>query len=291
MIMAPRRSNIAAGVARRGLGVAVVSIAVSGGWLGLAGWIEACGADEASGQRIVLSTRVEPVAGAQSFTTAVGWNVTLSRALISTGPFYYFAGAPPLVRLLPKRAPEWRWSSAAALLGLGEAFAHPGHYKAGQALGQMLQPWSVDLLAGGADLPVGDGVTGLYRSASFSFTSPPEGPIAFDLSGHAAVVEGAAERAGTPPLRFVATADLADIERSAANGYIDGCQFDELDIAGDGRVTVHVTPKIWFDLVDFSELTPAGDAAVEFPPDSQPKIAFALGLAQLSAYEFSFSAP
>lgn len=282
---------MAARLARRGVGVAVVSVLVSAGWMGLALCIEACGADEAGGQRIALSTRVEGISGAETFTTAVGWNVTLSRALISTGPFYYFDGAPPLVQLHRRRSPESRWATARAALGLPDVFAHPGHYKAGEALGQMLQPWSVDLLAGGADLPAGDGVTGLYRSASFSFTAPPEGPIAGELNGHAVVVEGSAAREGTPPLRFVATADLADIERSAANGYVDGCQFDELDVQGDGRVTVFVTPKIWFDLVDFSELVPAGDEPVEFPPDSQPRIAFALGLAQLSAYEFSFSAP
>jgi hypothetical protein len=271
--------------------VAVASIAVSAGWLGLALCIEACGADEAGGQRIVLSTRLEGISGAESFTTAMGWNVTLSRALISTGPFYYFDGAPPVVRRSRPPSAAARWATARAALGLGDALAHPGHYEAGDALGQMLQPWSVDLLAGGADLPVGDGVTGLYRSASFSFTTPPEGPIATELNGHAAIVEGTAAREGRAPLRFVATADLADIERSAANGYIDGCLFDELDVQGDGRVTVRLTPRVWFDLVDFSELAPVGDEPVEFPPDSQPKIAFALGLAQLSAYEFSFSAP
>jgi hypothetical protein len=287
LIMARSRLHTAAEWARRASGVAAVSIAISAGWLGAALCIEACGVDEASGRRVVLSTRLEAAAGADSFTTALGWNVTLSRALLSTGPFYYFDGAPPLVL----RFERPRWATLRAALGLGEVFAHPGHYKAGEALGQMLQPWSVDLLAGGADLPVGDGVTGLYRSASFSFTAPAEGPIASELGGQAVIVEGTARREGTPPLRFLATADLGDIERSAANGYIDGCPFDELEIEGDGRVTVQVTPRVWFDLVDFSELEPAADGAVEFPPDSQPKIAFALGLAQLSAYKFSFSTP
>jgi hypothetical protein len=112
------------------------------------------------------------------------------------------------------------------------------------------------------------------------------------MEAHAAIAEGVAQRVGTAPLRFVATAELADIERSAADGYIDGCQFEELDVEQSGRVTVLVNPKIWFDLVDFAELAPASsDAPVQFPEGSQPKIAFALGLAQLSAYEFSFSAP
>lgn len=277
----------AARASRRMLRVAALSVVTSAGALGLALCLEACGADETSGQRIVLDTRVELVPGAQRFVTARGWSVELSRVLISTGPFYYFDGAPPIVQRSPRREQGW----PSLILGVREAFAHPGHYKAGDALGQMLRSWSVDLLAGAAELPAGEGVTGVYRSASFSFTAPPEGPMAGALEAHAAVVEGVAQREGVAPLPFVATADLPDIERSAADGFVDGCEFVELDITGSGRVTVQVTPKVWFDLVDFAELAPGAAAEpTEFPADSQPKLAFALGLAQLSAYEFSFSA-
>ena len=286
-----RHSKAAARAARRALGITALSVVTSAGALGLALSIEACSAGETSGDRVVLDTRVELAPNAQSFTTAMGWDVTLSRILISTGPFYYFDGAPPVVQAAPKLRRR-AWPSPLEALGLSEAFAHPGHYKAGDALGQMLDSWSIDLLAGGAELPAGDGITGVYRSASFSFTSPPEGPMASAMESHAAIVEGVAQRAGMAPLPFVATAELADIERSAANGYIDGCQFEELDVEQGGRVVVRVNPKVWFDLVDFAELAPAaGDAPSEFPDDSQPKIAFALGLAQLSAYKFSFSAP
>jgi len=272
---------------RAPLRAAALALLGSAAALVMALGVEACGSDSGtSGARVALATRVTLADGALSFETAQGWSVTLTRAVISTGPFYYFDGAPPLVRLEGQPL----WQRAAAVLGVRRAFAHPGHYEAGEALGQMLDPWSVDLLAGPADLPMGEGVTGLYRSASFSFTSPPEGPMAGELASHAAVVEGLAERAGEAPRRFRAIADLADVERSAANGYVDGCQFDELDVEGDGLVTVAITPKVWFDLVDFSELAPtADDSAPEFPLDSQPKIAFSLGLAQLSAYEFSFA--
>jgi hypothetical protein len=288
--MSQSRSLLAiARASRRALRLAALSALTSAGALGLALSIEACGTGNTGGARIALDTRVGLAANAQSFTTAMGWDVRLSRVLMSTGPFYYFDGAPPLVQRTREHAP--RWSSTLEALGLSRAFAHPGHYNAGDALGQMLHSWSIDLLAGPADLPPGDGVTGIYRSASFSFTSPPEGPMASVMESHAVIVEGVAERGGSQPLPFVATAELADVERSAADGYIDGCEFAELDVGEAGRVTVLVNPKIWFDLVDFSELAPATDAApVEFPAGSQPKIAFALGLAQLSAYEFSFSA-
>src|SRR5688572_9623602 len=60
--------------------------------------IEACGSDSGTGgERVALATRVIMEEEARSFTTAVGWDVTLTRAVISTGPFYYFDGAPPVV--------------------------------------------------------------------------------------------------------------------------------------------------------------------------------------------------
>jgi hypothetical protein len=266
-----------------------LAVLVSGGGLTLALGIEACASDEStSGQRVALETRVELVPDGSSFTTAAGWDVTLTKALVATGPLYYFDGPPPLVRRTPPRLRQY----ARFALGLGLAYAHPGHYQAGNALGQMLEPWSLDLLAGPADLPPGDGVTGIYRSARFSFAAPPEGPMAGEMQPHSAVVEGRAERAGESVRVFRAAADLNEIARSAAEGHVEGCEFHELDIAGDGRVTISINPKVWFDLADFSELAPSADETpVELPADSQPKIAFAQGLAQLSAYKFSYSPP
>lgn len=271
------------------LRVTTLTVLGSLGALAMALCIEACGADsETSGRRVVLDTRVELASDAAAFTTGAGWRVTLTRAVISTGAFYYFDGAPPLVQL----EPQPRRQFALDVLGLGSAVAHPGHYQQGNAVGQMLEPWSVDLLAGPAELPLGDGVTGVYRSARFSFASPVVGPMASELDAHAALAEGIAERAGEEPRRFRAIADLADIERSAAQGHVDGCEFHELDVEDAGVVTLSVNPKVWFDLVDFSELGPMlDDTPLEFPVGSQPKIAFAQGLAQLSAYEFTYSAP
>lgn len=278
--------------ARKLLQRVLLGVLVSAAGATLALCIEACGADSAtSGQRVALETRVELMPGAGSFTTAAGWDVTLTKAVVSTGAFYYFDGPPPLVRRPSNQARRLR-QLALGTLGLRRASAHPGHYEAGNALGQMLESWSVDLLAGPSDLPPGEGVTGTYRSARFTFTDPGAGPMASELEGHAALVEGRAERAGEAPRVFRAVADRADIARSAANGSVDGCELSEVEVTSDGRVTVAVNPKVWLDLADFSELEPAaGDTPLEFPADSQPKIAFAQGLAQLSAYKFSYSSP
>jgi hypothetical protein len=275
--------------ARRLLQRTLLGVLVSAGGLAAALTIEACGSDSStSGRRVSLETRVQLVPDASTFTTLAGWDVTLTKALVATGPLYYFDGPPPLVqRTVPRARPY-----ALLVLGLGAAHAHPGHYQAGNALGQMLEPWSLDLLAGAADLPPGDGVTGTYRSARFSFAAPPEGPLAGEMQPHSAVVEGRAERAGESVRVFRATADLSDIARSAAEGHVDGCEFSELAIVADGRITITIDPKVWFDLADFSELEPTvDDTPVELPADSQPKIAFAQGLAQLSAYKFAYSSP
>jgi len=271
---------------RRLLGLAAF-IACSVGGLGAAALIEGCSSPTTGGKRVVLHTRVklDPVS-ARSFTTGFGWKVTLTRALVATGDFYYFDGAPPLAVHRPRRD----WEFAQRWLGLGIAHAHPGHYEAGNALGQMLTPWSVDLLTDTAALADGDGVTGIYRSASFSFKAPPAGPFATELFGHVAIAEGTAEKEGEELRTFRAIADLTDLEDSVANGQVDGCEFAETDVQSDGTVTASVNPKFWFNLVDFSEAkVGSAEEPSEFEAGSQPKIAFAQGVTQLSAYKFSYS--
>ena len=253
--------------------------------------VQGCGADSAdttSGKRVVLHThaKVNDVARSE-FTSAVGWNVTLKTALVSAGPFYYFDGAPPLV--LQETCHPWRY--AARVLGLRVAYAHPGHYQAGNAMGQMLESTNIDLLGVGVDLPDGDGVSGTYRSARFTF-AVPSGKGSADLDGHVALAEGKAEKDGAAPRYFRAFADLDAIERSASQAHIEGCEFTEVDVEVDGTVTVAVNPKIWFDLVDFTEAKEgSADHPVDLPEGSQPQIAFVLGVTQLSAYKFSYSSP
>lgn len=267
-----------------GAGLSVAGLALGAG-------IQACSSDSkdaTSGKRVVLHTRVavDDVATAK-FASAVGWNITLTKALVSAGPFYYFDGAPPLVL----REEHKGWQYAARLLGLGLAHAHPGHYQAGNAMGQMLESASIDLLDGAFDLPNGEGVTGTYRSARFTFAAPA-GSGSGSLDGHVALTEGKAEKDGEPPRFFRAFADLDAIEKSASQAHIEGCEFTEVDVEDDGTVTATVNPKIWFDLVDFAGADEgSADAPAEFPDDSQPQIAFVLGVTQLSAYKFRYSSP
>ncbi len=277
-------------VARRGTVALGLGAAASLVGLGLAVSLQACSSDSASttGRRVVLHTRVEVSDVATSrFSSAVGWSITLTKAAVSAGPFYYFDGTPPLVH--QPRHDTWRY--AVRVLGLGAAHAHPGHYRAGRAMGQMLESFSLDLLGGAAEYPDGDGVTGTYRSARFSFAAA-SGPAKQQVGRHVAVAEGVAEREGEPARYFRAVADLSAIENSAADGHIEGCEFAEAEVKGDGTVTVIVNPQVWFDLVDFTEADAASAGApADLPAGSQPQMAFVLGVTQLSAYKFSFSSP
>jgi hypothetical protein len=267
-----------------GTGLSLVGVLFGAG-------LQACGSggeDSTGGKLVRLRTRVtvDDVAR-ETFTTSVGWNVTLREARVAAGPFYYFDGAPPLVRY----APPTDWRFATRLLGLGIAHAHPGHYQAGNAMGQMLEAANVDLLGGIADLPDGAGVSGTYRSARFSFSSWSAAGSS-ELDGHVALAIGKAEKDGEDPHFFRAFADFQMIEKSASLGHVDGCEFSEIDVERDGTVTVTVNPKIWFDLVDFAQAEVGrDDAPAEFPEDSQPQRAFVLGTTQLSAYKFSFTSP
>lgn len=277
-------------VTRRAVAVGSTAILGSALGLGVAVALQACSADSDSttGKRVVLHTRVQMNdAGKGSFITAVGWSVTLTKAAVSAGPFYYFDGAPPLV--LRQRRDAWQY--AARVLGLGTALAHPGHYQAGNAMGEMRESSSLDLFGGAANFPDGEGVTGTYRSARFTF-SELSGPAKSELDGHAAMAEGVAEKEGEPARYFRAVADLAAIEQSVAEARIEGCELTEVDVEGDGTVTVTINPKVWFDLVDFSKAEEASpESPADFPDGSQPQIAFVLGVTQLSAYKFSFSQP
>ena len=191
--------------------------------------LDACTADSTSGKRVILHTRIELESEAlTSFDNGLGWHVTLEHAWIATGAFGYFDGVPPLQALRTSQEAGSGRLVLERLLGVTVAHAHPGHYQAGTALGEMVEASSVDLLDGTSTLADGDGVTGTYRSARFSFGSPPVGPFATKLDGHAAVIEGTAELDGEKTRYFRAVADVEELAKVQAGGNIDGCQFVEV---------------------------------------------------------------
>ena len=251
---------------------------------GVAGCGEDGAEDATSGRRITLRTRAEAASPGEPFTTGLGWKVTLKEAILATGPLYYFDGAPPLARA--PRAPRGR---LAAWFGPSLAWAHPGHYVPGNARGQVLDPWTVDLFAGPADLPSGDGITGLYRSGRVSFAAPSAGPLAASLGSTVAAASGTAEKDGTL-IHFRVSTDLATLSTRAPQGHVDGCVFEEIDVQAEGTVTLTIRPSVWFNLVDFSAVAPGTpEAPTAINPGENAHLGFLTGLAQLSAYRFRFT--
>jgi hypothetical protein len=252
--------------------------------------------NKTTGSIVALHTSVSTDPEIKStFLTSFGWNVKLTEAKVALASLYYFDGPPAFVKNdLPILMPTDRVEQ---LFGIGVAYAHPGHYQAGEAMGQMITPSSYDLFASDpVSLADGNGVTGTYRSGRFVFPQTPSGPAAEQLDGHIAVVEGTATKASDAsvqaPIHFRMTADFSDITRSASLGEVDGCDFTETTVDGKGTVHLVIHPSIWFNLVDFSSLNSGSDAApTDVDAGTQPYVAFALGLAQLSAYNFSFSKP
>jgi hypothetical protein len=234
----------------------------------LAGCSSNAGGSGTTGTTVTLKT-VVVVKGdlAQPKTNALGWSVTVTRAYLSVGPLYYFAGDP----LLSVRDGLMRSRTWARLFDRIErpAYAHPGHYIHGDAMGQMTTPITIDLLGGQATLATGTGVTGTANSARFTWQSPPAGDKAAELGGHVVLTEGVATK-GQDTIRFVANADRGDVLDGDGEPKVDGCAFGAspgvvgANVDGDGTVTLTLVPTVWFDQVDFSYVLPGSgaDAAV-----------------------------
>jgi hypothetical protein len=244
----------------------------------------ACGGDT-TGERVILRTRIitapESAAG---FTTLSGWTIRLTRAWVATGPLYYFDGASSFTF---ERKERRRRSSISEWL-IPSAYAHPGHYAPGVTNGQMLDEYSIDLLAPETRLPDGSGITGLLRSGTFSFSPPQGGPLVPSLGGQSVVVEGIAQK-DLEQVTFGLSADFATIAKRARDGLVPGCKFDAVEVKGTGTVTLGINPRLWFSLVDFSGIAPgSAESPTVIAAETTPYIAFTLGLVQIGAYHFSF---
>ncbi|RYE86294.1 MAG: hypothetical protein EOO75_15895 [Myxococcales bacterium] len=250
----------------------------------------ACGDDggdtgTTSGKRVALATRLEADRPGEPFAADKGWTVTLTAASLSIGSLYYFDGASPIARA-PAPPARSRWAS---LWQPALAWAHPGHYVAGATRGEVLSPWSVDLFAGVAELPAGNGVSGLYRSGQLGFGAPSQGPAAAGLEGAVVRVTGSASRESAT-VHFTMSVDLARLEQEVSGGLIKGCVFEETDVQSDGTVTVTVLPAVWFRNVNFDAVAPgSAEAPTVIGGDEVPYLVFLSGITQLSAYRFRFT--
>jgi hypothetical protein len=255
-----------------------------------------------TGRVIALKTRAEVKDDlTQPKANALGWSVTISEAYLCVGPLYYYAGDPVLSQ---RHVDKGSWRNALAMVGdwlEKPAYAHPGHYIEGAAMGQMLTPTTLDLLAGSVNLANGEGVTGDTNSAKITWQSPPQGDLAAALEGHVVLTKGTAAKGGTT-IHFIAKADEPDVHDGDDKAEVAGCAFGPkpgevgVTMDGDGTVTLTLSPTVWFDQVDFSYVAPGTAGAPAPNADGDVDIAgtlawagFVRGVKKGTGYEFSYA--
>jgi hypothetical protein len=81
----------------------------------------------------------------------------------------------------------------------------------------------------------------------------------------------------------------SDVLDAAGEARVEGCVFDEVDVASDGTVTLTIEPSVWLAGCDFAD-APAGEegAPLVVPAGTQPANAFSRSLKKGGAYHFAF---
>lgn len=172
-----------------------------------------------------------------SLVTDSGWEVSLTEAKASLASARFFAGKVLLSR---------RWSPLELLVSA--AWAHPGHYQQGEALGELLMPLEVDLLSDAAT-PWGtaNAVTGDYGSLQLGYG-------AAGLS-----VKGTATKGGTSVPFTASFAPAAPLE---------GLRFEQVMTTAPGTATITIDLHTLLSRMDFSQVgasaTPLDTASVAF---------------------------
>ncbi|CAN5786077.1 hypothetical protein BH09MYX1_BH09MYX1_45640 [soil metagenome] len=240
--------------------------------------LEACSSDSTTGKRVTLTLSAAAPEATAGFTNALGWKVSLDTAAIAVGPTYFFDGPS----LFSEAEPTWN------PFALKTAYAHPGHYLEGSAMGQVLVAGGLDLKA--PDLALaGDGVSGNYRSARFTFQKGAGGAAAGTLGTNVVVLAGTATKAAdTQSFRF--ELDETDVGNEVGKPIVEGCAFtpEPTDVESNGTITVSFQISQWMDQVDFS-LLPTGPVTGPVDKTTLPFRAVARGVKEASTFTYLFT--
>ena len=228
-----------------------------------------CGDDSTGRSRITVDALVRGTD--PTLTTSTGWQVTIGEARIVLGPLRWYEGTALFGRTLFDR-----------LLGVSVAWAHPGHYVAGEALADITARRVVDLLRpGGTPLPQGNGVTGLVQSAAIELR-PAEASLAEadTLHGGTLYVRGEATRDGRT-VRFDCAPALTHVVQGIpARG----------DMNTSGRWDITIDLGAWIDRADFSMVAdPPTPGAVVTLTEGQPFNAVTRTAPAASGFRFEWS--
>ncbi len=271
---APKTIRPVPSLSRRLLLSSTCLVALELGYLGLGAslGVSLGGCDDATGgQRIRLETVVtSDVAATPTVTTAGGWTVEVTQARLVVGDVLFLAGAPIA-----------RGFSPSGLIP--SALAHPGHYQAGDVLGEAHPNLAVDLLADETSLGVSEAVSGVAQSASFGFGA------AVELDGAVVVLAGVARRAEEADRTFIVHVTAEEVTSSATGRpEVAGCVLAGGQLDADGRVTLTVNVGLWLEQIDFDTVPPS-DEAVELVVDEPARNAFVRGVKKAAAYGFAFT--
>lgn len=227
--------------------------------------VAACGSDTAR-SRVNFRVSAQALPHDGPLVTETGWTVELSEARLHLEGLYFFEGEPLFSRV--DRRP---WPQRLGDLVVGTAYAHPGHYVEGEALADLLQPVTLDLLAGPTELGQAHGVSGAYNSARVVLSPNPE------LGDQAVRILGRATKNGvTVQFRGALTLEQP----------IEGVAFGQDIEASDGQVRLEIDLGEWVRRIDFGTL-PTG-AEVELSPDTQAHNAFSRGVNNTTAFHFTW---
>ena len=235
-----------------------------------------CGATP--GAEVPFNLRVDSALPTGSFTTSLGWTVTLDEARIVVSAVYLFENPPP------SAARDRPITDRLASLFLSTAWAHAGstHFSGGACLGELLDQAAIDLVAGAATAVPLIGNAGRVRSFSVLLDAPrgdlakPESPT----HGHHAWVRGTATKDGTTIL----FEGGLDVENTGRLRYVDGITTDFALDAG-GTFSVAIDPRAWFDTARFESLTTDGsDGRKLISAESQVRSAWFIGARSARAF-------
>lgn len=194
---------------------------------------------------------VEVTASRAALITDSGWTVTLTKATAHLSTVRFFSGPAQVVQSTP-----W-WHRAL----ISSAYAHPGHYVPGEALGEVLTPVDVDLLAAApTEWGTADAVTGTYGSLQLGFAET------------GLEVEGTATK-GSDTVTFSA--------RFTPPAPLEGASFPHEMTTAPGRVQLSFDLAVIFSRIDFALV---GSGAQPLDPMSPAFNGYARGIEDVSAY-------